>query len=136
MDSWKCYKKTYSILKDLMNTLRSSSRSDLLQIKGLGPTKVDRIMEIRDSVAREGRPLRMRDVINLNRIGLGTLTEDPNAVDIAKCIAYYESEFSIDKKLHTMVRRYIIQGLFLAVTPSTTKVKCPWFKSVFITGHH
>lgn len=104
MDSWKCYKKTYSALKDLMNTLRSNSRSSLLQIRGLGPAKVDRFMEIRDSVEREGRPLRMKDVVNISRIGLGALTEDPNAADIAICIAYYESEFSIDKKLRNMVK--------------------------------
>lgn len=64
---------------------------------------MDRILEARASVEKEGRELRMRDVVNLSRFGLGMLTDDPNAVDIAKLIAYYESEFSIDKKLQNMV---------------------------------
>lgn len=97
------YQVSYSILRGLVNTLGTVSESSLLQIGGLGPAKVKRILAARASVKQEKRLFRMMDVINISRLGLGTLTEDPHAAHIAKCIAYYESEFSIGKKLQKMV---------------------------------
>lgn len=108
----KNYQKTYLVLKDLLNKLKTDSESSLLQIGGLGPAKVKRILEARASVKEGRRLLRMMDIVNLNRLGLGTLTDDPDAADIAKCIAYYEREFSMGKKLQKMVKGEMIERCF------------------------
>ena len=101
----KTCEKSYLTLRDLVKVLRSSPKNSLLEMRGLGPSKVERLMEARNSAQEEGRPLRVADIVGLSRFGLGLLTSDPIATDLAKHIAYYETEFSTDKKLQSMVSR-------------------------------
>ena len=101
-------KGTYSVLKDLMKVLRTESRSGLLQIRGLGPSKVGSLIEARESAQKEGRPLRMADVMNLSHFSLSMFTDDSCAAAVAKCISYYEREFSVGKKLkHTVSNKLL-----------------------------
>jgi len=77
-------------LRDLLHTLSYEPREGLLQMAGLGASRVEKILQKCEEV---GRPLGMQDVLGIPRMGPGTvgsLVGDPLLPAVVKYVLYYQ----------------------------------------------
>ena len=77
-------------LCDLLHTLSYESRESLLQMAGLGASRVEKILQMCEEV---GRPLGVQDVLGIPRMGPGTvgsLVGDPLLPAVVKYVLYYQ----------------------------------------------
>ena len=93
--------RTVSKLKQLMNMLQNGSERSLLQIPGVGPKSVEKILQMRASVQEKQRPFRMCDVHDATPAGIRKhlFPKDPSAMDIIHFLIYYEKKISTEKQL-------------------------------------
>ena len=77
-------------LRDLLHTLSYEPRESLLQMAGLGASRVEKILQMCEKV---GRPLGVQDVLGIPRMGPGTvgsLVGDPLLPAVVKYVLYYQ----------------------------------------------
>ena len=77
-------------LRDLLHTLSYEPRESLLQVAGLGASRVEKILQKCEEV---GRPLGVQDVLGIPRMGPGTvgsLVGDPLLPAVVKYVLYYQ----------------------------------------------
>ena len=100
----------HSKLKHALEILNKSSRATLLELPGLGPKRVDAILQAKTQHQEEqrGRSLRLKDVVEIPGVGpslLVKLSGDAQAAHLVKFITFYQDRFTQD---HTLISVCII----------------------------
>ena len=102
-------------LRDLLHTLSYEPRESLLQMAGLGASRVKKILQKCEEV---GRPLGVQDVLGIPRMGPGTvgsLVGDPLLPAVVKYVLYYQKVVGQNKYTSQEVGRlYIVWTLDLS----------------------
>ena len=98
-------------LRDLLHTLSYEPRQGLLQMAGLGASRVEKILQKCDEV---GRPLGVQDVLGIPRMGPGTvgsLVGDPLLPAVVKYVLYYQKVVGESKCMSQEVRCSLVPRL-------------------------
>ena len=87
---WTGMRAAQRKLRDLLHTLSYEPRESLLQMAGLGASRVEKILQKCEEV---GRPLGVQDVLEIPRMGPGTvgsLVGDSLLPAVVKYVLYYQ----------------------------------------------
>ena len=81
-----------------MKCLNTATREEMILLPSLGSSKVDQILQIRDSLHKSGRPFSLKDFMNIPRVGPSLLIKltggATGAPQVAKYITFYEDRFT------------------------------------------
>ena len=90
-------RKSLGGAKDVLHLINHGSREVLLDLPGLGPRKVDKILSLRQACLEEGRKIRVNDVVSeKNGVGpalLAKLAGEGDAATVIKYSAFYQQYF-------------------------------------------
>ena len=86
-------------LQALVTTLRHGSKSTLVELYGRRPSKVEEILQTRQSREKEGGFLLMKDVLNIVKRNKKLFNiDDPGVTELAKFALFYEEKFATGKQ--------------------------------------